>query len=182
TQSDEISLLLHPRENTFGRKLRKYISILAGEASAKFSTDLGSMGVFDCRISQLPREQDVVDYFRWRQEDAGRNALNSHCYWLLRKQGQTVAEATGQVLGLGTAAKHDLLFRYGINYTTLPAWQKRGVGLYWEDYQKAGFNPVTQETVQTTRRHLKTDYELPFGEMYSVFIQDLLQQEQADES
>ena len=129
-QSDEISLLMHPVENTFGRKLRKYTSILAGEASAKFSLLLDDMGVFDCRISQLPREQDVVDYFRWRQEDAGRNALNAHCYWLLRKQGRTVAEATSQVKGLGTGAKHDLLFNQGINYNELPAWQKRGVGLY----------------------------------------------------
>jgi hypothetical protein len=39
TQSDEISLLFHLEENAFGRKLRKYDSILAGEASAKFSLD-----------------------------------------------------------------------------------------------------------------------------------------------
>src|SRR5690348_17186720 len=32
-QSDEISLLLHPEERGFGRKLRKYNSLLAGEAS-----------------------------------------------------------------------------------------------------------------------------------------------------
>ena len=67
TQSDEISLLLHPDEDSFGRKLRKYTSVLAGEASAKFSLLLGGIGVFNCRISQLPRSQDVVDYFRWRQ-------------------------------------------------------------------------------------------------------------------
>jgi len=178
TQSDEIPLLLHPEENTFGRKLRKYNSILAGEASAKFSLELGSVGVFDCRISQLPREQDVVDYFRWRQEDAGRNALNAHCYWMLRKQGHSVATATAQVLGLGTAAKHDMLFGQGINYNHLPAWQKRGVGLYWEDYRKTGFNPVSQEAVQTVRRRLKTDYELPLGQAYATFIQTLLHQEQ----
>src|SRR5947199_2355890 len=37
TQSDEISLLFHRDETAFGRKMRKYNSILAGEASAKFS-------------------------------------------------------------------------------------------------------------------------------------------------
>ena len=30
TESDEISLLFHKEENTFGRKVRKYNSILAG--------------------------------------------------------------------------------------------------------------------------------------------------------
>jgi tRNA(His) guanylyltransferase len=171
TQSDEISLLLHPAEDSFGRKLRKYTSVLAGEASAIFSLQLGAPGVFDCRISQLPRRQDVVDYFRWRQEDAGRNSLNAHCYWLLRKQGQSVGEATGQVKGLRTAAKHNLLFAYGINYNDLPAWQKRGVGLYWEDYQKTGLNPLTQQPVKTTRRRLTTKQDLPLGSVYETFIQ-----------
>jgi tRNA(His) guanylyltransferase len=174
TQSDEISLLLHPDEDSFGRKLRKYTSVLAGEASAAFSLQLGAMGVFDCRISQLPRQADVVDYFRWRQEDAGRNSLNAHCYWLLRKRGHSVAEATAQVKGLRTAAKHDLLFAQGINYNDLPAWQKRGVGFYWEDYQKTGLNPLTQQPVETTRRRLVTNQELPLGEAYESFIRRLL--------
>ena len=43
TQSDEISLLLDIDENTFNRKLRKLNSILAGEASAKFSLLLRNM-------------------------------------------------------------------------------------------------------------------------------------------
>lgn len=174
TQSDEISLLLHPDEDSFGRKLRKYTSTLAGEASAKFSLLLGAIGVFDCRISQLPRQQDVLDYFRWRQEDAGRNSLNAHCYWLLRKQGRTVAEATSQVKGLPTAAKHDLLFHRGINYNDLPSWQKRGVGLYWEEYRKNGLNPINQQPVETTRRGLTTNLELPFGDAYSQFINSLV--------
>ena len=54
TESDEISLLFGFEENSFGRKVRKLISILAGEASAKFSLLLGDMACFDCRISQLP--------------------------------------------------------------------------------------------------------------------------------
>ncbi len=98
TQSDEISLLFHLDEDAQQRKLRKYHSILAGEASAKFSLLLGAVAAFDCRISQLPTAGLVVDYFRWRNEDAHRNALNAHCYWLLRKQGQAVNEATTYLL------------------------------------------------------------------------------------
>ena len=37
TESDEISLLFHTDEDTFGRKVRKFNSILAGTASAAFS-------------------------------------------------------------------------------------------------------------------------------------------------
>src|SRR5687767_6281695 len=50
TQSDEISLLFHPQISSFDRKLRKYNSLLAGEASAKFSILLGDHASFDCRI------------------------------------------------------------------------------------------------------------------------------------
>ncbi|MEO1654412.1 MAG: tRNA(His) guanylyltransferase Thg1 family protein, partial [Bacteroidota bacterium] len=77
-QSDEISLLFDYEEDLFSRKLRKYNSILAAEASAKFSLILGDLATFDCRLIQIPRFQEVIDYFRWRQEDAHRNALNAH--------------------------------------------------------------------------------------------------------
>src|SRR5690349_12772773 len=62
TQSDEISLLFHPEVNAFDRKLRKYNSILAGEASAKFSLLLGDVAAFDSRISELPTISLVCDY------------------------------------------------------------------------------------------------------------------------
>ena len=94
TQSDEISLLFAFEENTFHRKERKLNSILAGEASAKFSLLLGDMGAFDCRVVQLPNLELVENYFRWRQEDAKRNSLNGHCYWTLRDEGMSGNPAT----------------------------------------------------------------------------------------
>ena len=104
TQSDEISLLFSIDCELFKRKLRKLNSVLAGDASARFSLALGAMACFDCRICQLPTGRQVVDYFRWRNEDANRNALNAHCYWLLRKNGQSAAAASGALLGMSVAA------------------------------------------------------------------------------
>jgi len=89
TQSDEISLLFSQDCDAFGRKIRKINSVLAGAASAHFSLDLGAPGTFDCRVSQLPNPDLVADYFRWRSEDAHRNALHGHCYWALRRKGVT---------------------------------------------------------------------------------------------
>jgi tRNA(His) guanylyltransferase len=157
TESDEISLLFRLEENSFGRKLRKLNSILAGEASAKFSLLLGALACFDCRISQLPSLDLVVDYFRWRNEDANRNALNAHCYWLRRKQGQGVSEATASLQGMSVADNNELLFRHGINFNDLPSWQKRGVGLYWEGYDRPAVNPSTGETVLARRRRIRRD-------------------------
>ena len=157
TQSDEISLLFHPDENTFGRKVRKYDSVLAGVASAAFSLQLGQQAVFDCRVIPLPTIERVQDYFLWRQEDAHRNALNSHCYWLLRRNGASVQEATDALSGKSVSFKNELLFQHGINFDTLPSWQKRGIGVLWQDIEKEGKNPLTGESVTTTRRGLLTE-------------------------
>ncbi|HET6252047.1 MAG TPA: tRNA(His) guanylyltransferase Thg1 family protein [Tepidisphaeraceae bacterium] len=170
TQSDEISLLFPLSCDLFGRKLRKLNSVLAGYASAKFSLGLGSMACFDCRICQLPREKHVVDYFRWRNEDAHRNALSAHCYWNLRKRGETADAASKALLGLSVADKNEMLFQQGVNFNELPAWQKRGMGLYWEDYEKEGVNQKTGEKVSATRRRIKRDMELPMKEAYSEFV------------
>ncbi len=173
-QSDEMSLLLDPEEKAFSRKLRKYNSILASEAGACFSLKLGGIASFDCRICQLPTVENVVDYFRWRQEDAHRNALNGHCYWLLRRQGQSAKAATQAMVGMSTVDKNEMLFQNGINFNDLPNWQKRGSGVYWELYQRVGINPITDETITTTRQRLKQDYDLPVRDKYASFILGLL--------
>lgn len=170
TQSDEISLLFHPDEAAFARKHRKYISILAGEASARFSVLLGSVATFDCRLSELPNKQLVGDYFRWRHEDAHRNSLSAHCYWRLRKEGLSSKAATEKIEGLNTADKNELLFRYNINFNDLPSWQKRGIGVYWHEVEKTGLNPVQGQVVTVKRRALHTEYELPMKDEYNDFV------------
>lgn len=174
TQSDEISLLFHRDENTFGRKTRKYNSVLAGEASAKFSLLLGALACFDCRICELPTEQLVIDYFRWRNEDAHRNALNAHCYWMLRRQGFDVNQATEKLRRMPVANKNELLFQNGINFNDLPTWQKRGIGLAWETYEKQSTNPKTGETVSATRRRIRRELELPMKDQYSEYVRRIL--------
>lgn len=173
TESDEISLLFSRNENGFNRKLRKLNSILSGEASAKFSLLLGAVACFDCRISELLTADLVVDYFRWRNEDAHRNALNAHCYWCLRKDGKGVEEATLQLVGLSTAEKNELLFQHGINFNDLPNWQKRGSGLYWEEFDKPSVNPITGQEVMARRRRVHRDLELPMKDAYGDFIRKM---------
>lgn len=173
TQSDEISLLFDLGETSFGRKTRKFNSVLAGEASAKFSLLPGDVACFDCRVSELPSLGTVRDYFRWRNEDAHRNALNAHCYWLLRKLGRDVAEATAFLRGRGKADKNELLFRNGVNFNDLPAWQRRGTGLYWETFEREAVDRRSGQPRCATRRRIKRDAELPTGDAYGKFVADL---------
>ncbi len=175
TESDEISLLFHLEESIFGRKTRKFNSVLAGEASAKFSLLAGSIGCFDCRISQLPTQSDVVDYFRWRNEDAHRNALNAHCYWTLRKEGSSAKKATASIEGISNSTKNEMLFQRGINFNELPKWQKRGIGLFWEKYEKTGWNPKLKQEEHSLKQRIKVDLELPMKDEYNSFIKDILE-------
>lgn len=151
-QSDEISLLFKRDEDTFNRKTRKYISTLAGVASASFSLAHGKPVSFDCRISELPTDQHVFDYFAWRTEDAHRNCLNSHCYWLLRNQGHSAKSAANQLLKSSKGQKHELLFKNNIVFEKLPDWQRYGCFYGFQEYEKAGWNPVLQREEVARRR------------------------------
>lgn len=174
TQSDEISLLFHLDDNTFGRKERKLLSILAAEASVAFSMETGKAAVFDCRLIPLPNAGYVVDYFRWRQEDSHRNSLNAHCYWLLRKEGFSASDVQKQIAGLSNADKNELLFSRGINYNNLPLWQRRGVAMYFKEMEKKGYNPVTKEHITCIRRTLYLEEKLPIGESYANLINTII--------
>ena len=177
TESDEISLLFAFNENTFGRKVRKIISTLSSEASAYFSIQLSKLfdkdlyATFDCRVAPLPNFEKVCDYFNWRQEDAGRNALNAWCYWTLReKDSMSKRMATSVLTGKGNDFKHELLYMHGINYNDLPNWQKRGVGFYFDEKLVKGYNLKEKKEVETTRRILRADYELPKGLDYFTYL------------
>lgn len=176
TQSDEISLLFHPDDNTFGRKTRKINSILAGEASAYMSLQLGVPACFDCRVAPLPNLECVGDYFAWRQEDARRNSLNAHCYWALRRRGLSAGEATAELEGKSVSCKNELLFGEQINFNDLPAWQKRGIGLYHAGYEKTGYNPVSGQEETAERWRIEVNMALETGEAYREWICRMVQQ------
>ncbi len=158
---------------------------------------------FDSRLIVLPSEQWVEDYARWRMSDAGRCALNGWAYWTLRKEGMSKRKATSMIeRGMFSNVDHDqkmvnvpqkgvynpeilessesaawkneLLFQRGINFAHLPTWQRRGVGIYWKEYEKQGYNPKTQETVTALRRAPHVDLELPWKDDYGVFLRKLL--------
>lgn len=177
TQSDEISLLMDRKEVSFNRRLTKLLSVLAGEASAFLSLAMNCKAAVDCRISQLPTEQLVVDYFRWRAEDAFRNSLNSHTYWLLRKQGHSARASDSIMRKMRNEDKHEALFKAGIVFGDLPGWQRSGTGLHWVEVPHQGHNPLTGEEVWVTRRRLHREPDLPRGKAYDEFLLRLIWEE-----
>jgi len=173
TESDEISVLL-PREwSLFDRELEKLVSLSAANASASFTAASGTRAEFDSRVWVGSTQQDVVDYFRWRQADAARCALNGWCYWTLRKAGQSVGEATEALEGRDVAFKNELLFQHGMNFNDTPLWQRRGTGLYFETNEKEGRDPRTGARKVALRRRVRVDRELAMGSAYGDFIAQL---------
>lgn len=174
TESDEISILLPADWDLFDRSLEKAVSISASIASSQFSCAIGEPVTFDSRVWVGASKSQVGDYFSWRQADATRCALNGWCYWTLRKLGHSARKATSILDGQPVSFKNELLFEHGINFNDLPGWQRRGTGMYWEEYEKIGYNPKEQIEVKTTRRRVKIDRELPMKDEYRTLIRQIL--------
>ena len=174
TQSEEISILLS-KDSPFDRKVEKLVSVSAAKASSVFSTLLGYAVDFDSRLWIGANADSTIDYFQWRQVDATRNALNSLCYWTLRHDGLTAEQATRGCEDLQEKDKHDLLYQYNVNFNDLPAWQRRGTGIYWHDVYKPCINPIDGSPLLAKRRKAHVDEDLPIKENYSIFLNRLIQ-------
>lgn len=136
-QSDEISLLLIDYKSLnsdawFDYNLQKIVSISAAMATMIFNKyvdflcNCGSYSIwnqekrdkaiFDARAFNIP-EEEVCNYFIWRQKDATRNSINS------------LAQAHfshSQLQGKNLSEVQDMLINIGINWNNLPTEQKRG--------------------------------------------------------
>jgi tRNA(His) 5'-end guanylyltransferase len=172
TESDEISVLLPRETEIFDREVEKLVSLSAARASATLSLLLGEAVELDARVWVGASAEDVVDYFMWRQADATRCALNGWAYWTLRREGMKVRDATAMLEGATVAAKNEILFARGINFNTVPAWQRRGTGIYWEQYEKDGRNPKTGQAVKALRRRIKVNDELPMKGEYAKLVRE----------
>ena len=121
-QSDEISILLHPYKRLesqpwYSNNLQKMVSVTAGMASAHFTQGWGKVVVFDGRAFVLP-EEEVVNYFIWRQQDAERNSISMVAQSLYMPR---------ELHGKKFADLKEMLLAKEWDWDSLPALQKRGV-------------------------------------------------------
>jgi len=174
TQSDEISVLLPPAYDGFGRSLEKVVSLGAAVASARFSVRAGFPAVFDARAWVGAGVDDVVDYFTWRQADAARSALDTWAYWTLRRDGLDVRGATDALVGVGAAEKNELLFRHGVTFNEVPTWQRRGAALYYAASTAPGHDPQAAAEPSPGRPRLREVTDLPSRDEYRALVRSVI--------
>lgn len=174
TESDEISVVLDPAFDLFGREVEKLVSLSAGIATAAFTHAAGAPAVFDGRVWMGTSLDDVVGYLIWRRADAARCAVNTWSYWTLRKEGLSARRAGRELERTSAADKKKLLFSRGVNFNEVPAWQREGIGLWWETYEKTGHDPIRDTYVTTTRRRIRAEHDLPMDDAYRDLIGGLL--------
>lgn len=129
TQSDEISLLFfdnnsHDTTVWFDRRVQKLVSLTASMASCYFNIHnpypVKIPAFFDSRAFIIPQE-NIRDYFIWRQNDATKNSLS-----MLAQSLYSQRELTGKK----REALQELCWAKGHNWNDLSTGEKRGIAVY----------------------------------------------------
>lgn len=172
TFSDEINILLS--EIPFSGRIEKLDSVFSSIASSSFTYHLncnfkdyfeiaiGEDNIFpisfDSRIIPI-MDNNILDYFKWRQDEAWRNCINAYGIWALNKENPKKL-ANDKIKGLKSKDIHQLLFERGINLNDVDTWKKRGIGLYKKSKKIKGFNPIKNQKTESYRNYLYEDWDL----------------------
>lgn len=167
-QSDEISFLFRWNNNIFSRRVEKLCSITAGFVSSQlqyqwnYRIPPGFHVVFDARIIPLETLLDIVVYHDQRQNDAWRNCVSGHAFYTLVGSGYSHTEAERKLNGMDINGRIEMLIEdFSFNISDVPSWQRRGWAIRWTEFQKEGYNPITEKKVMATRRETTIMLELP---------------------
>jgi tRNA(His) guanylyltransferase len=128
TQSDEVSILLTDKTKSyvldgwFDFKVQKIVSISSSLLTYYFNKYMvhpnRMPAFFDARVFSLPDEDEVKNYFVWRQNDASRNSVSMMAqHHFSHKSLQNVSR---------NGMQEKLWSEKNINWNDLETWKKRG--------------------------------------------------------
>jgi len=162
--SDEVSLYF--RFVPFRARIEKLDSIIASFIASALTIilDFKDPIAFDARVIPICGDAEVIAYLAQRQAEAWRNYINAYGYYGLIESGLSAAEAEKRLRGMKAGDVHEMLFRMGINLNDTPGWQRRGVMVVRQSYEKEGYNPRAGKknaTVTVTRYRIAQLWDLP---------------------
>jgi len=191
-QSDEVSVLVTDYDKLssqawFDKVAQKVCSVSASIATMAFNENIrgyvdqglpGEMfpttATFDARVFVVPQE-DVCNYFVWRQQDATRNSVS-----MLAQAHFAHRELHGKSWG---AMQEMLHSERGINWNDCATWQKRG----WCVLRKTVHTTVGEmraagsaidvtpgveigDDIEVVRKAIEPDWEIPVFTKDSGYI------------
>lgn len=139
----ENSFVLKRTTTIHGRRSSKLSSMIASLFTSAYvmnwslffpQTPLKYPPSFDARAICYPSEQNIQDYFSWRQVDCHINNMYNLCFWsLVEKGGKTHREAESILMTTNSAGKNELLFSsFNINYNNVDEIFRKGTIIYRE--------------------------------------------------
>lgn len=148
-QSDEISLVLTDFDTIttdawFDGNIQKIASVSASIATAWFNkfNETEKIAYFDSRVFTIPHEDEVINYFIWRQKDCIRNSISSVAQSMF-SQKELHGKSTDAMIsmienedGYANWNEYDAGFRFGRLITKERKEYKRWVTLDGEDVQR----------------------------------------------
>lgn len=160
TFSDEVNIFFF--KLSFKGRIEKLNSIIPSFFSSALTLKLGTKIpiAFDSRVIPLHRNE-IPEYLDWRQAEAWRNHVNSYGYHKLLANELTKAEAVKRLRGMSASDIHEMLFKKGINLNATPVWQRRGILIKRESYEKIGYDPIEKTRVKALRTRIIQDWKPP---------------------
>jgi len=160
TFSDEVSIFF--LEMPFNSRVEKLDSIIPSFFASALTKLLGADKplAFDSRIVHLDRDS-IYRYLLWRQAEAWRNHISSYGFYILRDVGLDERAAAVRLKGMKSSDIHELAFRHGINLGETPRWQRCGMLIFREAFEKRGYDPIRGTEVTASRTKVSHDCNIP---------------------
>ena len=133
---DEISLYIDPTENSNPLRRSKLISAFASAAALHFRDAAGLSALFDARLSELPSEERVVEYFMWQRKYCFRNALTISLRRALYATGLSTEDVERRLHGLPESARIEALAEAGVSIDSISNTTRRGALFSWREISR----------------------------------------------
>ena len=158
--SDEANALF--LEAPFDGRIEKLDSVVASFFASAVTLNLSSDVplAFDARVIPVSA-MDIPIYLESRQNETWRNHAHAYGYYYLRQSGHSGREAHATLLGMTSSEMHELMFSHGVNLAKTPAWQRRGILVHKQGYEKEGFDRIAGRPSTTRRSKVVQNWDLP---------------------
>lgn len=133
---DEVSLLLDSSESSNSRKKSRLISLISSLAALSFFEITNKKASFYTKLSEIPNEERLIDYFFWQRKTASRNLISRNISILMEEKNYSKTDI-GSILGNSDeAAQLKILKDFGRPIESFSSYERFGAFISWVNEEK----------------------------------------------